>query len=164
MPGAFLDDERVRDAVALTALTPTAAGMPAANLRDPQPRLRARFTGGVASVLIDFGTATPVEAVALISTNLTANATVRWRLGTLEVPNAAHDSGILPAHTGDEANGNVILMRCRAATARYLLVDVADASMGTIDIGLLVAGPLRRVGRGMAYRVQLKQKAGRGEP
>ncbi|WP_431304039.1 hypothetical protein [Sediminicoccus sp. BL-A-41-H5] len=84
MPGAFLYDERVRDAVALTALTPTAAGMPAANLRDPQPRLRARFTGGVASVLIDFGAATPVEAVALISTNLGASATARWRLGTLE--------------------------------------------------------------------------------
>ena len=38
MPGAFLHDERVRDAVALTALTPTSAGMPVANLRDPQPR------------------------------------------------------------------------------------------------------------------------------
>ena len=84
MPGAFLHDERVRDAVALTALTPTAAGMPAANLRDPQPRLRARFTGGAASVLVDFGTATPVEAVALVSTNLSSSATARWRLGTLE--------------------------------------------------------------------------------
>ncbi|WP_203075765.1 hypothetical protein [Falsiroseomonas ponticola] len=84
MPGAFLHDERVRDAVALTALTPTAAGMPAANLRDPQPRLRARFTGGAASVLVDFGAATPVEAVALISSNLSASSTARWRLGTLE--------------------------------------------------------------------------------
>ncbi len=84
MPGAFLYDERVRDAVALTALTPAAAGMPAANLRDPQPRLRARFTGGAASILIDFGAATPVEAVPLISTNLTTSATARWRLGTLE--------------------------------------------------------------------------------
>jgi hypothetical protein len=54
-------------------------------------------------VPVDFGTATPVEAVALISTNLSTNATARWRLGTLEVPNAAHDSSILPAHTGDEA-------------------------------------------------------------
>jgi hypothetical protein len=84
MAGAFLHDERVRDAVALTALTPTAAGMPVANLRDPQPRLRARFTGGAASVLVDFGTATPVDAVALVSTNLGANATARWRLGPLE--------------------------------------------------------------------------------
>jgi hypothetical protein len=154
MPGAFLYDERVRDAVALTALTPTAAGMPVANLRDPQPRLRARFTGGAASILVDFGTATPVEAVALISTNLSATATARWRLGTLEVPSAAHESGILPAHTGDEANGNVVLIRSGAATARYLLVDVADSSLGAIDIGLLVAGPLWRLGRGMAYGVR----------
>jgi hypothetical protein len=154
MPGAFLHDERIRDAVALTALTATAAGMPVANLRDPQPRLRARFTGGAASILVDFGTATPVEAVALISTNLSANATARWRLGTLEVPSAAHDSGILPAHTGDEANGNVVLIRSGAATARYLLVDVADASLGTIDIGILAAGPLWRLARGMAYGVR----------
>jgi hypothetical protein len=69
------------------------------NLCDPQPQLRARFTGGAASILVDFGTATPIKAVALISTNLSTNATARWRLGTLEVPDAAHDSGILPAHT-----------------------------------------------------------------
>ena len=154
MPGAFLYDERVRDALALTALTATAAGMPVANLRDPQPRLRARFTGGAASTLVDFGTATPVEAVALISTNLSANATVRWRLGTLEVPNAAHDSGTVPAHTGDEANGNVVLLRSGAASARYLLVDVADASLSTIDIGILAPGPLWRLARGMAYGVR----------
>ncbi|MCZ8146841.1 MAG: hypothetical protein O9325_03180 [Roseomonas sp.] len=154
MPGAFLQDERVRDAVALTALTPTAAGMPVANLRDPQPRLRARFTGGAASMLVDFGTATAVEALALICTNLSTNATVRWRLGTLEVPNAAHDSGILPAHTGDEANGNVVLLRSGVASARYLLVDVADTSLATIDIGILAAGPLWRLTRGMAYGVR----------
>ena len=154
MPGAFLYDERVRDAVALTALTPTAAGMTAAKLRDPQPRLRARFIGGAASILVDFGATTPVEAVALISTNLTTNATARWRLGTLEIPNAAHDSGTLPAHTGDEANGNVVLIRSGAATARYLLVDIVDASLATIDIGLLAAGPLWRLGRGMAYGVR----------
>jgi hypothetical protein len=92
--------------------------------------------------------------VALISTNLSATATARWRLGTLESPSAAHDSGILPAHTGDEANGNVVLLRSGAATARYLLVDVADASLGVIDIGLLVAGPLWRLARGMAYGVR----------
>jgi hypothetical protein len=66
---------------------------------------------------VDFGTTTPVEALALISTNRSTNATARWRLGTLEVPNAAHDSGILPAHTGDEANGNVVLLR--SGTARF---------------------------------------------
>jgi hypothetical protein len=72
----------------------------------------------------------------------------------LEAPNAGHDSGILPAHTGDEANGNVVLIRSGAATARYLLVDVADASMGTIDIGILAAGPLWRLTRGIAYGVR----------
>ena len=67
LPGAFLYDNRVRDAAALAALTPTAAGMPVANLRDPQPRLRARFTGGAASVLVDFGAATWVSAAMTLS-------------------------------------------------------------------------------------------------
>ena len=40
------------------------------------------------------------------------------------------------------------------ASARYLLVDVADVSLATIDIGLLAAGPLWRLGRGMAYGVR----------
>ena len=103
MPGAFLHDERVRDAAALTTVTSTAAGMPVANLRDPQPRLRARFTGGAASVLVDFGTAKPVEAEALISTNLSTNATARRRLGTQATPDAAHDTGMADATEADAA-------------------------------------------------------------
>jgi hypothetical protein len=62
----------------------------------------------------------------------------------MRVPNAAPDSGTPPAHTGDEANGNVVLLSSGTATARYLLVDVAGASLATIDIGLLVAGRRRR--------------------
>jgi hypothetical protein len=57
------------------------------NLCDPQPQPQpqpqpcAWFTGGAASILVDFGTATPVEAMALISTNLSPYTTARWRLG-----------------------------------------------------------------------------------
>jgi hypothetical protein len=72
----------------------------------------------------------------------------------MRVPNAAHDSGTLPTHSGDEANGNVVLLCSGTATARYLLVDVADASLATIDIGLVVAGQLWQLGRGMAYGVR----------
>ncbi|WP_431305665.1 hypothetical protein [Sediminicoccus sp. BL-A-41-H5] len=75
----------------------------------------------------------------------------------------AHDTGAVPANTGDEANGNVILLRSSPATARYLLVDVADASLPAIDVGIVAAGPLWRLGRGMAYglregRVVLDQR------
>ena len=103
------------------------------NLCDPQPRLRARFTGGAASVLVDFRIAMPVEAVALISTNLSTNATARWRLRTLEVPNAAHDSGILPAHTGDEATDahRDLVRRLGAARDALWIPETGDARAET---------------------------------
>ena len=66
----------------------------------------------------------------------------------------AHDSGTLPAQTGDAAGGNVVLLRTGAATGRYLQVDVAAPGMDTVDIGRLVAGPLSRVAHGPAYGLQ----------
>jgi hypothetical protein len=85
MAGAFLWDDRVRSAIALTSAAGTpVASLPISNLLDPQPRLRARWLGGTAGVLVDFGTDTPVEAVALISTTLPDTATVRWRVGPAE--------------------------------------------------------------------------------
>lgn len=49
-----------------------------------QPRHRTRWLGSTASVLVDFGTDTAIETVALLSTTLGAADTVRWRLGALE--------------------------------------------------------------------------------
>ena len=68
---------------------------------------------------------------------------------SIDVTGLAHDTGIVPAATGDEANGNVVLLHSGAASARYLLVDVADASLPAIDIGILAAGPLWRLGGGL---------------
>lgn len=85
MPGAFLSDERVARAVALSAIgTQPVASLPLSNLLDPQPRHRTRWLGSAASVLVDFGTDTAIDAVALLSTTLGAADTVRWRLGALE--------------------------------------------------------------------------------
>jgi hypothetical protein len=85
MPGAFLWDERVARAAALSAIgVQPVASLPLSNLLDPQPRHRTRWLGTVASVLVDFGTDTAIDAVALLSTTLGAADTVRWRLGALE--------------------------------------------------------------------------------
>ena len=58
--------------------------MPRSNLLDPQPRLRAQLLGSIASILVDFGADSAIEAAALISTTLPSNATVRWRIGAGE--------------------------------------------------------------------------------
>jgi hypothetical protein len=86
MPGAFLWDDRIPSAVLASAAGTVASGMPVANLLDPQPRMRARWLGSAASVLVDFGADTTLEALALLSTTLrTASGdTVRARLGTAE--------------------------------------------------------------------------------
>jgi hypothetical protein len=85
MPGAFLWDERVARAAALSAVgVQPVASLPLSNLLDPQPRHRTRWLGSAASVLVDFGTDTAIDAVALLSTTLGAADTVRWRVGALE--------------------------------------------------------------------------------
>ncbi|MCX7380439.1 MAG: hypothetical protein NT133_03260 [Alphaproteobacteria bacterium] len=85
MAGAFLWDDKVAKAASLTATAGTSvASMPLSNLLDPQPRLRARLLGSSAGVLVDFGADTSIEAVALISTTLPADATMRWRIGPAE--------------------------------------------------------------------------------
>ena len=85
MAGAFLWDDRVAKAASLTAVTGTSvASMPLSNLLDPQPRLRARLLGSAASVLVDFGADTAIDAAALISTTLPSDATIRWRIGPAE--------------------------------------------------------------------------------
>ena len=147
MAAAFLWDDRVRSAVSVTSVGGTpVASMPVANLLDPQPRHRARWIGSTASILVDFGADTTIEAAALISTNLLAGATVRWRVGAL-------DTGVVDAATDADAGGNEALITA-AATGRYLQVDVNAPGALTVDIGRLVAGPLWRLAHGPAYGLQ----------
>lgn len=65
-----------------------------------------------------------------------------------------YDSGVVAAATGDDANGNAILLRPAAVTGRYLQVDIAAPGASYIDLGRLVAGTLWRPSRATAYGVQ----------
>jgi hypothetical protein len=62
-----------------------------------------------------------------------------------------YDSGTAAADTSAACNGNVVSIAPAAATGQYLQVDVTSPSAGLIDIGLLVAGPLWRINRAVAY-------------
>jgi hypothetical protein len=124
----------------------TLLGSSASVLMPPLNRLN--ITGGERVV---FYRAIRVYAARLTNGQVIALSATGSSIDTTAI---AHDSGAVPASTGDEANGNVVLLRSGTATARYLLVDVADASLSAIAIGILAAGPLWRLARGMAYGVR----------
>ncbi len=90
-----------------------------------------------ASRLLD----TQVAALGATGSSLAASAVV-------------HDSGFVAAETDAAWQGNVVLLRATAATGRYLLVEVVSLGAAVIDIGRLVAGPLWRISRAVAYGVQ----------
>lgn len=148
MPAGFLYDIASATFTSAEAVTPS---LPITNLADPQPRRRARLTGASVSIVADFGVARAIDCVALISTTLTAGATIRARLGTV-LNTWTTDTGTLAAEAQEAAQGNVILTLASPVTARFLRIDIADAPAFT-DIGLCIAGALWRVQRGTAYGI-----------
>jgi hypothetical protein len=154
MPAAFLYNN-VAAAAVLTSAQATVASMPVANLQDPQPRRRVRFDAGTATLDADLLTARDVDCVALISTTLSAGATIRVRLSSVaNFASTLYDSGTISAEAQDEAQGNVVAVLPSAVSARYLRIDLVDGAASLIDAGVLVVGALWRVLRGMAYGIR----------
>jgi hypothetical protein len=153
MPAAFLYNN-VASAALLTSAQTTVASMPVANLQDPQPRRRVRFNAGTATLDADLLTARDVDCVALISTTLSASATIRVRLANVaDFSTTVYDSGTIAAHASDEGQGNVILTKPNAFTVRYVRIDLVDGAASLIDAGVLVAGALWRTERSIAYGI-----------
>lgn len=157
MAGAFLHQNLVVTGVGLAAVG-AVTGTDGAALFDPQPRERARWSGTLATVLVDFGGVRSVDCVAVLSTTLGAfggAGTVRARLSATDpsgVAGDAWDTGIVAASTGGDAAGNVVLVRGAGPVGgRYLLVEVTDRTARYVDIGLVVAGALWRLTRAQSY-------------
>lgn len=143
-------------AVGLDTANSTAAtsSMPASNLADPQPRLRTRFPASTAQLQVDFGASVTLGCIALISTNLTAAATVTvLQSNASNMATPTYSPGAATAYTAAAAQGNVVLLHATAAAGRYLRVTVTDTSLAYIDIGRLVAGPLWRLSYAWAYGI-----------
>lgn len=157
MPGAFLYDDRSRSAT-ITSAQATVATLPVGLLQDPQPRARARLVGSSAVLVLDLLASASVDVAALLSTTLTAGATVRVRLSTVDATGAAGDawdSGVLPGATGPEVNGNVLVLRAAGpVTGRYLRWDITDGSLSVIDVGLAPCGALWRLARSHAFGIE----------
>lgn len=148
MPGGFLYSDVIAGA-SLTSSAASVSTMPLSNLQDPQPRVRTRFVGGTVSILADLLASRSLDCVYLGSTTLTSGATIRVRLSASDVTGAAGeawDTGVVSASTGDEANGQVVVVRTAGTAAgRYLLVELVDATLPVVDVGILAAGALLRL-------------------
>ena len=129
--------------------------MPLANLQDAQPRRRARLNAASATIDVDLLAALPVDCVKLLSTTLSAKATIRVRLANVSsFATVLADTGTINAEAQDEAQGNVVLVLPAPVTARYLRIDLTDGAAAFMDIGLLVAGQLWRLQRGTGYGIR----------
>ena len=154
MPGAFLYSNLAQGAV-LTSAQASVASMPVGNLQDPQPRRRVRFASGSATLNADLLTAAPVDCVALISTTLSASATIRVRLANVaDFSVLLADTGTITAEAQDEGQGNVVVVLPAPITARYVRIDLVDGAASLIDVGVLAAGGLWRLLRGTAYGIR----------
>lgn len=143
-------------------LTPAAgsssaeAAFPWTNLDNPQPRKRVRVAATSLILIYDLvSPANPVDTWFLGSTSLPTGASARVRssdsdatvTGSLEL-----DTGVVPAVTSPEYNGQVVL--CFASTSsRYWRLDIAGAN-NPIDIGISMLGLLFRPEHGLSYDFQ----------
>lgn len=149
-------DDRV-PAATLSGTAPVST-LPLTNMQDPQPRKVARWSATTAYMVADFGAAAPIGLVALSGTNLTTSATRRVRLSSADATGAAgdvHDSGTAGAGADIRYNGTVIYHLSADASARYLRVDITDATLTWLDVGLFLAGPGFRPSRNFQYGMSL---------
>jgi hypothetical protein len=98
-------------------------------------------SGAGAWLSIDAGTAADWRALVLARTNLTADATLRWRLG--DADGDVYDSGTLPAGVVP-GYGQAVHVLPQTVRRRYMRVDIDDPANpdGFIRIGLAYGGPV----------------------
>lgn len=131
--------------------------LPAVNLQTQRLGQLWRGQPGVttASLLVDFGASRTIGAVLLAGSNLTAAATWRVRLSTVDATGAAgnaFDSGTASAGV-DIRYRLALLILPTDATGRYLKVDLSDASLPWLEAGRLAALRLWRPRRNFAFGV-----------
>lgn len=139
--------DRVRLAAAITASSALAT-LPATNLATAQPGQVWRTAPATTSahVLVDLGASRAIGAVLLVNTNLTATATWRIRLSTVDATGDAGDaldSGTVAAGI-DPIYRKAVWLPASPGTGRYLKVNLSDAAVSEIEAGRLAALTLWR--------------------
>lgn len=144
---AIIVTPELLDQSSIYASSTFAAGMPAENVLDPQPRHVARSTDvNPAFMSFDMGLTYTVDFVAILFTSCGQTATWRARLGTAQ-DSWTEDSGTLDVHMNKAqrsyTNWNwVHSFHDFAAnkSARYLRIDITETGASWIDIGRVYLG------------------------
>jgi hypothetical protein len=95
-----------------------------------------------ASLVFDMGSSVACGILAALGANLTATATLRLRASDADSTGAAgdkYDSTLINA--GAKAGYGAAYHWFAAATARYWRLDLADASVTTLEVGRVFLGP-----------------------
>lgn len=132
----------VKRAISITA-DAALATLPAVNVGTEQISEVWQTASGTTTgyVLIDFGLTASIGLIAAINVNLTASATWRVRLSTVDATGAAGD-----AYDSTAVNANVdtrykkaVLVLTNAVSGRYLRIDFDAIGSSFISIGRIVA-------------------------
>jgi hypothetical protein len=103
-------------------------------------------------------------ALGLFATNLTPDATVRWRLSDdATFAASTYDSGVLTSTVAAGYRQSVHVPTA-AVTARHMRCDIADATNpeALIRVALVFAGAVRRPVRNLGYDSAVRRTADRG--
>ena len=149
--GAFLYRD-LSQAATITGTAPV-AGLGFTQLKDPQPRHRARINATAANIILDLGAVVSVDVAALISTSLEAASTARLRASAVDATvtgSLLYDSTALAGVTDAAWNGVVVACLPAPIAVRYLRWDLTQA-LAPIDIGLAPCGLLWRPSRNFSF-------------
>jgi hypothetical protein len=118
--------------------------LPPGNVATEQPSQVWRSVPGTTTawLVVDFTSSQSIGVVAAIATNLSAAATWRVRLSTVDATGAAgdaHDSGMINAGV-NPIERMAIRVLASTVSGRYLRVDFIDASLPYLEVGRLFAG------------------------
>lgn len=134
-------NDYVKDAVAITSDSALAT-LPAANVAAVQVSQRWQTVPATttAYLLIDLGTASSIEMVALINTNLSAAATWRIRISTADATGDTGDALDTTAINAgvDTRYKKAIYVLSSAVTGRYVKINLIDASLPYLAVGRAV--------------------------
>jgi hypothetical protein len=145
---------RDRVAAATVDASSELPSLPAVNLSHPFLSPQAwRSTGNSAWIRADLGTSQTIGVLGLFGTSLTEAATVRVRLSAnADLSSPTYDTGASPIAAGVDPNfGALIHLLPTPAAGRYLRLDLADASLTSLQAGRLWAGTKFQPVRNMAY-------------
>ncbi len=135
--------DNLADSAALSASSEQASA-PGANVQIVHLSRKWVAVEGVnsASLVFDMGSSVACGILAVLGANLTATATLRLRASDADSTGAAgdkYDSTLINA--GAKAGYGAAYHWFAAATARYWRLDLADASVTTLEVGRIFLGP-----------------------